>query len=135
MNRLKELRLAHGYKSQKELADILFVNQTAVSQWERGVTMPSGPMLLKLSRMYGVSTDYILGNSNEKLPDRKEKPTSVSGDGRSDAERLFMPLVDKLTPEQQQLLLVQLQAWTGQDVPLAPAGPDSNREKGAVSDL
>ena len=61
MNRLKELRLKHGYKTQKDLADTLFVNQTAVSQWERGVTTPSSQMLFKLSELYGESIDYILG--------------------------------------------------------------------------
>ena len=61
MNRLKELRLQHGYKTQKDLADALFVNQTAVSQWERGVTVPSSQMLFKLSELYGESIDYILG--------------------------------------------------------------------------
>lgn len=53
--------MQHGYKTQKDLADALFVNQTAVSQWERGVTVPSSQMLFKLSELYGESIDYILG--------------------------------------------------------------------------
>jgi repressor LexA len=62
MNRFKEQRLLHGFKSQDSLAKYLYVNQTAVSQWERGVTTPSPTMLIKLSELYGVSTDYLLGN-------------------------------------------------------------------------
>lgn len=62
MNRFREQRLLAGFKSQGDLAKHLFVNQTAVSQWERGVTIPSPPILLKLSQLYGVSTDYLLGN-------------------------------------------------------------------------
>lgn len=61
MNRFREQRLRAGYKSQADLAKLLFVNQTAVSQWERDVTTPSPPILLKLSQLYGVSTDYLLG--------------------------------------------------------------------------
>lgn len=69
MNRLKELRVQHGYKTQQDLAKVLFVNQTAVSQWERGVTVPSSQMLVKLSDLYGVSIDYMLGSDdNEKTP-------------------------------------------------------------------
>lgn len=68
MNRLKELRLKCGFKSQKALADFLYVNQTAVSQWERGVTAPSSQMLLKLSEIYGVSVDYLLGRSEPERP-------------------------------------------------------------------
>lgn len=78
VNRLKQLRLENGYKSQQDLAAVLFVNQTAVSQWERGVTIPNNQMLIKLSKMYGVSIDYLLGTSNERLPpdsrQRKEPP-------------------------------------------------------------
>lgn len=62
MNRFREQRLLAGFKSQGDLAKHLFVNQTAVSQWERGVTIPSPPILLKLSQLYGISTDYLLGN-------------------------------------------------------------------------
>lgn len=95
MNRLKELRLSHGYKSQKELADFLYVNQTAVSQWERGVTMPSSPMLLKLSELYGVSIDYLLGRTDEK------KPTPKEGGGPALNKSLVDRLV-QLSPEEQE---------------------------------
>ena len=74
MNRFKELRLNAGFKSQNELAKILFVNQTAVSQWERGVTTPSQQILLKLCDLYGVSTDYLLGRS-----DYPNAPQSTGG--------------------------------------------------------
>lgn len=66
MNRFKEQRLKHGYRSQADLAKVLYVNQTAISQWERGVTTPSPPLLLKLSEMYGVSTDYLLGKDGSE---------------------------------------------------------------------
>ena len=65
MNRFKELRKKNGYNSQKALADKLFVNQTAVSQWERGATTPSTDMLGTLSKLYGVSIDYLLGRTND----------------------------------------------------------------------
>ena len=68
MNRFREQRLLAGFKTQGDLANHLFVNQTAVSQWERGVTIPSPPILLKLSQLYGVSTDYLLGN--DALPEK-----------------------------------------------------------------
>ena len=73
MNRFKELRIQHGYKSQQDLAKILFVNQTAISQWERGVTTPSPALLIKLSNMYNVSTDYLLGKSEKRASDKPVK--------------------------------------------------------------
>lgn len=68
MNRLKELRVANGYKTQADLAKTIFVNQTAVSQWERGVTTPSPDMLVKLANLYGVTVDYILNNRDDTIP-------------------------------------------------------------------
>lgn len=64
MTRFAEQRKLHNY-SQQQLANMLYVNQTAVSQWDRGVTTPSPPILLKLSELYGVTTDYLLGNDNK----------------------------------------------------------------------
>lgn len=78
MNRFREQRIKHGYKSQKELADILFVNQTAVSQWERGVTTPSSQLLVKLSELYGVTTDYLLGNEKKEILSSLPEDHSVS---------------------------------------------------------
>lgn len=79
MNRFREQRLRAGYKSQTDLAKLLFVNQTAVSQWERGVTTPSSPILLKLSQIYGVSTDYLLGKDDQQ-PTAKGIKIPVLGD-------------------------------------------------------
>lgn len=61
MNVIRELRKSKKL-SQKQLADMLFVNQTAVSQWERNVTTPNSVTLKKLSELFDVSIDYILGN-------------------------------------------------------------------------
>lgn len=70
MNRIKDLRKSIGL-SQKELADKLFVNQTAVSQWERGVTSPNQQTLITLAKLFNVSTDYLLGQT-KKTPDFSE---------------------------------------------------------------
>ena len=78
MNRLKELRLLHGYKTQKDLADVLFVNQTAVSQWERGATVPSSQMLSRLSELYGVTINYLLG-TDLKDADNAETEAPAAG--------------------------------------------------------
>lgn len=80
MSRLKELRIKNGFKTQQDLATALFVNQTAVSQWERGVTTPSPPILIKLSEMYGVSTDYLLGSSSETGRETTGTAVPVLGD-------------------------------------------------------
>ena len=64
MNRIKEVRKQKKL-SQVELASKLGVNQTAVSQWERGSTLPSGNLLPKLTALLDTSSDYLLGISDE----------------------------------------------------------------------
>lgn len=100
MNRLKELRLSHGFKNQKELADVLYVNQTAVSQWERGVTVPSSQMLLKLSEMYGVSVDYLLGREDAK------KEPSAQDEEFSERDIRLVKWFRSLPPEKQKAILI-----------------------------
>lgn len=64
MNRIKEVRKQKKL-SQVELASKLGVNQTAISQWERGSTLPSGNLLPKLTALLDTSSDYLLGISDE----------------------------------------------------------------------
>ncbi|MBQ4625728.1 MAG: helix-turn-helix domain-containing protein [Clostridia bacterium] len=61
MNIIKELRRDKGY-SQRRLAQLCSVHQTAVSQWETGRTVPERETLITLSQVLGVSVDTILGN-------------------------------------------------------------------------
>ena len=66
--RLKAYRKEKGM-SQDKLASILYVTRQSVSQWENDKTMPSVDLLLKLSEVFGVSVDILLGK-NEELTER-----------------------------------------------------------------
>ena len=61
MNKLKKLREDKGLK-QAELAAMLGVSQATLSNWERGVHDPDNEQLIELSRVFSVSTDYLLGH-------------------------------------------------------------------------
>lgn len=69
MTKIKELRKARRM-SQAELAEMLHITQTSVSQWETGKTEPSFDTLVKMSEIFGVTIDYILG-SDEKSEAKK----------------------------------------------------------------
>lgn len=58
--RLKELREENDY-SQKALAELLQIKQNTYSQYENAVREIPLEFLIKLSQIYSVSTDYILG--------------------------------------------------------------------------
>lgn len=61
-DRLKELRIKNGY-SQKDLANKLYVKQQTVSKWESTNTSPDLDLIVKLSKLYNVTTDYIVTGS------------------------------------------------------------------------
>ncbi len=69
MNIIRELRKEKGI-SQKRLADLCCVHQTAVSQWENGRTMPDRNSLQLLAQVFGVSVELLLGLEKPKDKNR-----------------------------------------------------------------
>lgn len=62
-SRLKEVRLENGMTC-KQLADALNVSTRLVHFWESGDRECNFEMLLKLSELLNVSTDYLLGKNS-----------------------------------------------------------------------
>lgn len=66
--RIKELRTSLGL-NQIQFGRKLFVTKQCVSNWENGNIQPSIDMVIKISKTFSVSADYILGISNEHTLD------------------------------------------------------------------
>lgn len=58
--RIYELRISFGW-TQVQLAQKLSITKQTVSNWENDNIQPSIDMLVKLSKTFNVSTDYLLG--------------------------------------------------------------------------
>lgn len=58
--RICEMRTSFGW-SQVELAKRLNVAKQTVSNWENDNIQPSIEMLVRLAKLFNVSTDYLLG--------------------------------------------------------------------------
>ena len=58
--RIKELRLSENL-SQKELGLLLTLSQDTISLWENDKSLPSVVDIIKLSKIFKVSADFILG--------------------------------------------------------------------------
>lgn len=63
---IRELREAKSL-SQVELASLMGVDQTAVSQWERGITQPRADKLPELARILGCTIDQLYGRKNKAV--------------------------------------------------------------------
>lgn len=83
--RIKELRQAQGI-TQRELGEKIGCTQTAVGKYERKELEPNINLLFKLSDIFGVSIDYLVGREDEF------GNVTVAGAGA------------ELTPEEQTLL-------------------------------
>lgn len=65
--RLKQLRQKHKL-TQSDLAEILSLKPTAISNYESKRNEPSFSKLIALSKYFDVSCDYLLGISDAYLP-------------------------------------------------------------------
>jgi len=59
---LKQLRRSKKL-NQKQFAKAIYISPSAVSQYETGHTLPSRETRERIARFFGVSTDYLLGSS------------------------------------------------------------------------
>lgn len=69
-DKIVELRKRNGW-SQEDLAEKINVSRQAISKWEGGTAQPDASNILQLSKLFGVTTDYLLNDdysSDEDLP-------------------------------------------------------------------
>lgn len=67
-NRIKLLREEKKIR-QDELAKVLSISPSAVGMYERDEREPNDEITLKLAEYFGVSTDYLLGKSDNRNSD------------------------------------------------------------------
>ena len=79
-DKIIDLRKKNGW-SQEELAEKLEVSRQAVSKWESAQSVPDMNRVLLLSKVFGVSTDYLLKDElgeeatrTESLPEEAGEP-------------------------------------------------------------
>ncbi len=101
MNNIKKLRTSFGY-TQQELADKMQLSKSTIAMLENGSRLPSVDTLVKLSNIFNVSTDYILGNTTIENPKKEiedylsklnltEEEYSLYIENAIKAEKLHLP--------------------------------------------
>ncbi len=74
--KLVELRTSKGV-TQEDVAQNLSVSNKTISKWENGASTPDLPMVVELSKYYGVTTDTLLGLSEDKKQSTAEEIRSL----------------------------------------------------------
>ena len=87
------LRKQQGW-SQEQLAEQLGVSRQSVSKWESGLSIPDLDKIIKMSSIFGVSTDYLIKDEITEIPASATADTAVSYD---DDESVFVSLEDANT--------------------------------------
>lgn len=89
--RLKSLRKKCGY-TQVSLAETLGVSKGTVAMWETGKRTPNFETLIRLSDLFDVRTDYILGKSNDSSS-AKLSDDDIERLGRWELESVYTDLM------------------------------------------
>lgn len=75
--------------TQSELAEEFNVNQITISQYERGTRQISISMLINYAKKFKVSTDYILGLTNDPEPSYRIK-NQININGKNQIKKIEM---------------------------------------------
>lgn len=95
LKNLKALRQERGL-SQQKLAELIGVSQQAVYKYEKLSVEPDIATLIKLSELFGVSIDFLVGNTTE----RRKNETTCQCD-LTHSEMRHIELYRKSTPQLQ----------------------------------
>ena len=96
--RLRSL-LEKNNLSQEELANYVGVKRQSIASWKDGKTLPDIESLLKISEKFNVSSDFLLG----KTEDPKRNPSAVDALGLTPGARDILEN-DKNTPKLSELI-------------------------------
>ena len=73
-DKIIELRKKNGW-SQEELAEKMGVSRQSISKWEGAQSVPDMGRIIRLSEIFGVSTDYLLKDNIERTEPAEEGPS------------------------------------------------------------
>jgi len=76
-NKIREYRLKAGL-SQRKLAGLLGRGKDAVSSWERGLTLPNVPRLLKMAKILGTLAESLYIDFYATFPKEGEPANAAS---------------------------------------------------------
>lgn len=100
--RLKELRQKKNI-SQNRLGEKIGFSQQAVAKWETDRATPSPETLASIAMFFDVSTDYLIGVTDNPAPQSKKKPAE-NGELEADKKELH-EIIERLRPSDREAVL------------------------------
>lgn len=97
MNNIKNLR-KNSRLTQVELSQLIDTDQSTISKWELGKSLPDIQMLIKLADCFHVSLDYVLGRS-----ECERQQTNNGNNSFTEKQENLIPLIQMLNDRQCEL--------------------------------
>lgn len=96
-DKLRELRKEKKV-SQEEIGKLCGVAKNTVSNWENNINKPDIDLVLKLAQYFNVTTDYLLGFTQDDLDKIKQLEIALKNAGVDNIEQA-MQIIDILKNE------------------------------------
>lgn len=100
-DKIMELRKKNGW-SQEQLAEQMDISRQSVSKWESGMSIPDLDKIIKMSNIFGVSTDYLLKDELEEMQPGEETRDGMAEEVRRvsvEEANTYMDTVRKVAPK------------------------------------
>lgn len=96
-------------KSPNAIAKELGISSGAITSWKKG-KVPHHNTLLKIAQYFGVTVDYLLGNTDQR-GDKEKMPSKLwEGEEMSDKEKQLWDLWHRVPDEQKPHILALIQS-------------------------
>ena len=110
--RIKQRREELGL-TLEDVATHVKVARSTIQRYEAGsISRPKLPVIYSISQALRVSPDWLLGITDDPTPftpSGAEKTAAKEGDGLSPLEKRLMQLVHRLSDDQKEMLLAQIE--------------------------
>ena len=113
-NKIKNLREKNNL-SQKELAKILNIANSTLSQYESDVRVPSDDIKILIADYFNVSLDYLLGRPNKYNASKEKSKVSELEEDFPEGISVLYRANKSLTPEQKEVMLRMIKATFFED--------------------
>lgn len=90
--------------NQAELGKIVGVGKTTISNYETGYSVPDLDTLIKLAEYFSVTTDYLLGLTDDFISQNKDESQTFGHLSRNEKE--LLEIFSKVTNERDQIKLI-----------------------------
>lgn len=91
--RLKSLRKDRRL-TQKQLGELLFVDDTSISKYENEKAMPENELLQRIADFFSVSVDYLL--CRDENPNTISSPETLSKKEKLDIEKEALQMIENI---------------------------------------